>query len=320
MLIPRIAMATLSMGLMVLDADVVSGQDYPSKPIRIITAAAGGGSDTVSRLVAQGITGPLGQPVIIENRGSGVTQGEYLSKAPPDGYGLVVTGSQFWITPMLQKVSYDVVRDFSPVSLLSRDTYILTVHASLPVKSVKEFIALARARPGELNFGSSAIGGPAHIASELFKSMTRINIVHVPYKGGAAQMTALISGEVQMSVSDVVALSGHLKSGRLRALAVTSAERSALVPDLPTIASAGLPGYEAAAMTVMFAPGKTPAPIVNQLNQEIVRFLAAPEAKERFLKSGTEAAGSSVEQLAALVRTEIVKVSKILADAGIKSN
>ena len=215
---------------------------------------------------------------------------------------------------------YDVVRDFSPISLLSRDTYIVVVHSSMPVKSIKELIALAKARPGELNFGSSAIGGPAHIASELFKSMAGVNIVHVPYKGGAAQLTALIGGEIHLSISDAGAVGPHVKSGKLRALAVTSAEPSALVPELPTVAVAGLPGYEAAAMTVMFAPGKTPGAIINRLNQEIVRFLRTTEARERFLKAGTEVVGSTPEEFAATIKSEIAKSSKVIADAGIKTN
>ena len=313
----KISVVAASLGLMILPTGIASGQDFPNKPIRVVVPAAGGGADFTARLVAQGISGPLGQAVIIDNRSSGMVQADYLFKSPPDGYSLTISGSTFWTAPLLQKLPYDAIADFSPVALLVREVRVVFVHTSMPVKSIKDLIALAKARPGQLNYGSSAIGGPAHLASELFKSMAGVNIVHVPYKGGAAQNTALITGEVQMSIADAGGAMPHVKSGKLRPLAVTSATPSALVPGLPPVA-ATLPGFESVGLTGMFAPGKTSAAIINRLNQEIVRFLNLPETKERFLNAAVEVVASSPEQFAATIKTEIVKMSKLIKEAGIK--
>ena len=185
--ITRIVLASSSIALASWCSHGVQAQDYPTRPVRIVTAAVGGGSDFTARQIAQGISGPLGQPVVVENRGSGIIQGEFLAKAPPDGYGLVVTGASFWIGQLLQKLPYDALNDFSPVALLVREVSVLAVHPSLPVASVKDLIALARKRPGEMNYGSNIPGGPAHLASELLKSMAGVNIVNEPFKGGAAQ-------------------------------------------------------------------------------------------------------------------------------------
>ena len=320
MLLLRCVVSILSVGLTILGAGTVSGQDFPNKPIRIVTAGAGGGSDFTARLIAQGISAPLGQPVLVDNRGGGIIQGEFLSKSPPDGYGLTVTGNSFWIGPLLQKTPYDVVKDFAPISLISREVMVIAVHPSLPVKSVKELIALAKARPGALNYSSATLGSPQHLGAELFKSLAGVNIVNVPYKGGAPAITAVVSGEVQMSLIDSGAVAPHVKSGRLRALAVTSADPSALAAGLPTVAASGLPGYEATSMTAMFAPGKTPAAIINRLNQEIVRVLNLPDVKEKFLNAGAEIVASLPEQAAATLKSDIAKWSKVIKDAGIKAD
>ena len=304
-------------GMLVVGAGAALGQDYPNRPIRIITSPAGGGADFVARLVAQGISGPLGQPVIVENRGIGVIQGDFLSKAPPDGYGVTVTGANFWIGPLLQKVPYDVVSDFSPVSLISREVGILTVHPSMPVKSVKELIALAKARPKDLNYSSAGTATPSHFALELFKSMAGVSIVHVAYKGGAPALTALLSGEVQVGIVDAGAAAPHVKAGRLRALAVTSAEPSALGPGLATVAAAGVPGYESVSMTGMFAPGKTPGAIIARLSQEIARFVNRPDVKEKFLSARGETVGNSPEEFAAVIKSDIAKMRKVIKNAGI---
>jgi len=296
---------------------VVSGQEYPSKSIRIVTAAAGGGSDFTSRVVAQGISGPLGQPVIVDNR-TAILAAEAVLKAPPDGYTLLVTGTSFWVGPLLQKAPYDAVRDFAAVVQIAREINLVAVHPSVPAKSVKELIALAKARPGELNYALTVVGSSNHLSAELFKSMAGVNIVGIAYKGSAAGITALISGEVQLSINDAGLVSPHVKSGRLRALAVTSAEPSALVPTLPTVAASGLPGYEAVSMTGLWAPAKTPGTILNRLNQEIVRFLRTAEAKEKFLNNGAETVGSSPEQFASTIISDIAKWGKVIKDAGIK--
>jgi tripartite-type tricarboxylate transporter receptor subunit TctC len=305
------------LGFSLLGANAVLAQDYPSKPIRLGTSAPGGGSDFTARLVAQGIAGPLGQQVIVENRGSPILAGEYVAKAAPDGYTLLVAGSATWIRPLFVKLPWDPVRDFVPITMVERSPNVVTVHPSMPVRSVKELIALAKARPGELNFGSVASGGPDHLAAELLKSMTGIKISHVPYKGIAPALQALLSGEVQLTFGSIASVMPHVKSGRLRAIAVTSAEPSALLPALPPVA-ATVPGFEVVPVTGMWAPAKTPVAIINRLNQEIVRFLRTPEAKERFLSAGIETVGNSPEEFAAIIKSEMAIMSRVIKEAGIK--
>ena len=323
MLMPRFVVSIYLVGVIALGAGMVSGQDFPNKPIRIATAGAGGGSDFISRQIAQGISGPLGQPVIVMNTGGGgggVIQGEFLLKSPPDGSGLAVVGGSFWITPLLQKMPYDVVRDFSPISLVAREVSVVAVHPSVPAKSVKELIVLAKASPGALNYGSSSTGSPSHLAGELFNSLAGVRMVRVAYKGSALAITALISGEVPLVITDAGLVMPHVKSGRLRALAVTSAQPTALVPGMPTVAASGLPGYEIVGMTTIFAPGRTPMAIINRLNQEIVRVLSMPDVKERLLSTGVEAVGTSPEQFAAILKADIATMGKLIKDAGIKVN
>ena len=318
MLLPRLVARMLSVSVLALGSGMVSGQDYPSKPIRIITGSAGGGNDTTSRDIAQGISGSLGQPVIVENRGQAALSAEAVAKAPPDGYTLLVVGASLWTIPLLQKVPYDVVRDYSPLSTISRDVFVVVVHPSLPVKSVKELIALAKARRGELNYATTSPGSVPTLAAELFKAMAGVNIVAVNYKGSAAITTAILSGEVQLTFADVNLQAPHVKTGKLRSLAVTSATPSALVPGLPTVAASGLPAYEAIGMTSILAPAKTPGAIMTRLNQEVVRYLNRPEVKERFLKAGSEIATSSPEELAATIRSDIAKWGKVIKDGGLK--
>ena len=306
----------LPLVLLGLGAGAACSQDFPSKPIRIITLAAGGGSDFTSRQISQGISGALGQPIVIDNR-TGVQASEAVSKAAPDGYTLLVSGASIWIFPMLQKAPYDV-NDLGPVALISREPNILTVHPSLPVKSVRELIDLAKARPGQLNYGAGVVGGPQHLAGELFKSLAGVDIVRIAYKGTAPSLAAEVGGEVQLTFVDAGAVMPHVKSGRLRALAVSSPEPSALAPGLPTVAASGVPGYELVGMTVIMAPAKTPAPVVTRLNQEIVRFLSQPDVKDRFLKNGAEVVATSVDQFAAIMRSDIARMSKVIKDAGIR--
>jgi tripartite-type tricarboxylate transporter receptor subunit TctC len=303
----------------VLFAASASSQEYPNRMIKIVTAAAGGGSDFIARVLAQGIAGPLGQQIIIDNRGTGVLAGEAAVKAPPDGYTLTVQGGAFWIGPLLRKTSYDPVRDFVPISLIVREVNILAVHPAVPAQSVQELIAYAKANPGKLNYSSSGVGSTTHLASELLKSMAGVNIVHVPYQGNQPAISAMMGGEVQMAIFDAGLIAPQVKAGRLRALAVTSAEPSALAPGLPTMASAGLPGYEAIGMTGIFAVGdKTPKPVIARLNQEILKFLAKAEIREQFLKSGVEMVGSTPEQFAEAIRADISKVSKLIKDIDLR--
>jgi tripartite-type tricarboxylate transporter receptor subunit TctC len=309
-----------SVALTVLGTGIVSGQDYPNKVIRIVTTGAGTGSDFTSRIVADGISGPLGQQVIVDNRASGVIPGEIVAKAPPDGYTLLVTGSTLWIGPFLQSTPYDPVRDFAPITLTDRSPSVVVVHPSVPAKSVKDLIALARARPGVLNYGSVAAGTAPHLAAELFKSMAGVDIVRVTYKSLSVAITDLVTGELQVVFPNPFSVVSHINSGRLRALAVTSAQPYALLPELPTVSASGLPGYEFLSITAIFAPAKTPAPVINRLNQEIVRVLNRDDVKEKILRTGAIAVGSSPEQLAAAVKSDMARMGKVIKDGGIKAD
>ncbi len=291
---------------------------YPSKPVRIITSEAGGGADFVSRLLAQEMAGGLGNPVIVENRG-GIVAPDLVVKAAPDGYTLLGTADNVWLAPLIRKTSYDAVTDFAPISLVGKAPLVLAVHPSVPVKSVKELISLAKRRPGELNYGTSTIGTPVHLAAELFKPLAGVNVVGVYYKGSAQALTAIISGEVQIMFGTVGTVMPHVKSGRLKPLAVTSAQPSTLAPGLPAVAASGLPGYEVAVTYSVFAPSKTPSAIINRLNQELVRILGRADVTEKFLKAGgIEAAASTPEQLAATVKSEMAKFGKVIKEAGIR--
>ena len=319
MMMSRFALWMCLVGAMTLAVHGVYAQDYPNKPIRIVTAAAGGGSDFDARLVAQGISGPLGQPVIIDNRASAVLAAEFVAKAPSDGYNLLVAGSVLWTTPLLRQTPYDAIRDFTPISLIEWTVYLVAVHPSLPAKSVKELIALAKARPGELNYSSTVTGAGNHLAAELFKSMAGVNISRVPYKASAAAVAALAAGEVQVTIMDAPSAAPFVKSGRLRSLAVTSAAPSALAPGLPTVSASGLPGYEFVGLTGMLAPAKTPPAIINRLNQEVVRVLNLPDVKEKLLNIGSEVIGGTPEQFAAALKSDVATLSKVIKDAGIKA-
>ena len=318
MQIPTSFVAMLSVGVIILGTESASGQEYPNKPIRFVASGVGGGSDFTSRLIGQGISGPLGQSVIVENR-PGILQGEIVAKSPPDGYTVLVAGGQAFITPLLQKASYDGERDFAAVTLTDTSPNILVVHPSVPAKSIKELIGLAKARPGELNYGSTAAGGSIHLATELFKSMAGINIVNIPYKATGSAVNDLIGGQVQLMIATALSVTPHMKSGRLRGLGVTSPQPSLLAPGLPPIATAGLPGYEAVGITGAYVPVKTPAAIINRLNQEIVRYLNNPDTKEKFLAVGGEVAPNTPEQSNAIVKADIARWSKVIKEVGIKA-
>jgi len=298
-------------------ASAAFAQGYPAKVVRILTAEAGAGGDFSARLLANGLTPLLGQPVIVENRG-GLLPIDTVAKAKPDGYTLLLMGSTIWIAPLMQKTSYDPAVDLAPVTLVATSTNILAAHPSLPVKSVKELVALAKASPGELNYGSGAAGSSSQMATELFKSMAGVNIVQVRYRGNGPAMLALTSGEIQVMIGNVNLVTPHRAAKRVRALAVTSAEPSKLAPDLPTVA-ATVRGYESLAKWVVFAPAGTPAAIVARLNQEAVRVLRAADVKEKLLNSGVEAVGSTPEELAADMRRETAQLARVISQAGLRT-
>ena len=313
---PRFVVWMLSMGVMVLGGGMASSQNFPTKIVRIVAATPAGGADFIARVIAGELTGGLGQPVIIDNRGP--TAPEIVVGAAPDGYTLLFYGSSVWLVPLMKKTSYDPVRDFSPITLVATTPNILVVHPSLPVKSVKELIALAKARPGELNYATGSVGSQTHLPAELLKSMAGVNIVHVPYRGAGPALQALLGGEVQMWFPTTASAAPYLKSGRMRALAVTSAQPSALAPGLPTMAAAGLPGYESATTYGLLAPANTPAAIINRLNQETVRVLNRADVKEKFLISGVESIGTSPEDFAARMKSEMALIGKLVRDADIR--
>ncbi|OGA39209.1 MAG: hypothetical protein A3G24_24970 [Betaproteobacteria bacterium RIFCSPLOWO2_12_FULL_62_13] len=316
MRLPRLVVWTFLALVMALVANGVSAQDYPNKVIRILATAAGGGGDTVARIVAQELVSTWGQRVVVDNR-NGIVANETVAKAPPDGYTLLIQSTGLWLLPLLRKdASWDAIRDFSPVTLTIRQPNILVVHPSLPVKSVKELIALAKARPGELNYATGNIGSTTHLGSELFNSMAGVNIVSIYYKGTAFALTDLMAGQVQAMFSNAASVTPHIKSGKLKALAVTYAQPTALAPGLPTVA-ASVPGYETQTILGIFAPAGTPPAIINRLSQEIARALNKAEIKNKFFSIGMEAVGGSPEQLQAAVKAEIVKWGKVIKDKNI---
>src|SRR5262245_26516195 len=300
-----------------------STQDYPRRPIRMITAEPGGGNDFAARMLVQAIGSSLGQPMIVDNRGGagGIVAADIAAKAPPDGHTLLLYANNVWIIPLLQaNAPFDAVRDFAPISWVAKSASVLVVHPSIPVKSVEDFVAYARARPGQLNYGSGGNGSSTHLAVELLKSMTKIDLVRVTYKGNSPALNALFAGEVQMMIVTAGTVTPHLKSGRLRALAVTSPQPTPLAPGLPTIAAAGLPGYESLQIYRVFAPAKVPAAIVKRLNEEIVRVLATPDVRDKFLANGMEVVGSTPQVLAATMKSEIARIGRVIKDAGIRGD
>ena len=299
--------------------NVVCAQGYPGKPIRILTALPGASGDFIARLLAQGIAGPLGQPVIVDNRG-GFISIETVAKSPPDGYSLLVYASTLWIVPLVETVTWDAIRDFAPVTLAAKTPSIVVVHPSLPVHTIRELIAFAKARPGELNFGSSPPGSSQHLAGELFIAMAGVKFVNITYKSSGSAQIGLLSGEVHVMFPAGGSTAPHVKSGRVRALAIASAQPSALFPGLPTVSGSGLPGYEYVTITGVFAPSATPAAIISRLHQEIVRAVNQPQAKERMFNEGLEVVGGSSDELAVSIKSEVAKFSKLIKDAGIRAN
>jgi tripartite-type tricarboxylate transporter receptor subunit TctC len=294
-------------------------QTYPAKVVRIVTTQPGGPNDVTARVIAQGLGSLLGQQVIVDNRAGGIIATDTVAKAPADGYTLLLNGSIVWLLPLMRSnTPWDMFRDFAPVTLAVRAPSVLVVHPSLPAKSAGELIALAKSRPGQLDYASAVAGSANHLTAELFKAMAGINIVHVPYKGGGQALTALLSGEAHLMFGLGEAVSPHLKSGRLRALAVTSAEPSPLFPGIPPVSQA-VRGYEAVSMFGLLAPATTPAAIIARLNQETARVLNAKETGERFTHAGMEVVGGPPAQFSAAIKSEVARMGKVIRDAGIRA-
>ena len=308
---------TLAASLFVLGScagavGLACAQSYPYKQVRIITAEVGGGNDVVARLLAQGLAASSGQQVIVENRPGVIIAVQTIAKAPPDGHTLLSYNNSLWTLPLVQAAPYDFLRDFAPVTMAAMSPNVLAVHPSLPVKTVRDLIVLAKSRPGELNYVSGATGSSAHMAGELFNAMANVNMVRVPYKGAGPGINDLIGGHVQLIFGTTGSVLPHVRSGKLRGLAVTSARPSALVPGLPSIAASGVPGYELIAIYGVFAPAKTPAMLISRLHEEITRVLQTPEAKERFFNLGIEVVGGSPQQLMDAVKADMARVSRVM--------
>ncbi|HUF81484.1 MAG TPA: tripartite tricarboxylate transporter substrate binding protein [Burkholderiales bacterium] len=299
-------------------AGPASAQEYPTRPIRFVTAAVGGGIDFGARLLAAGLTERLGQQVVVDNRGGTNIAPQTVARATPDGYTLLIHNNTVWISPLLDKVPYDHQKELWPITLTSRSPNILVVHPSLQVGSVKELIALAKASPGKIDYASGPVGASNHLAAEVFKAMAGVDLVRIGYKGGGPALNDVLAGQVKVMFGTAGSVTAHYRSGRLKALAVTSAQPSALVPGLPTIAASGVPGYSSEAIYGFWAPAGTPAAIMTKLHREAVAVLTQPEMKERFFKSGVETVGSTPEQFAAVIRSETARLKKVLEGAGIR--
>jgi tripartite-type tricarboxylate transporter receptor subunit TctC len=301
----------------------IAQQNYPTRPIRLaVPFAPGGGNDFLARLVGQKLSERLGQQLVVDNRAgaSGIVATDLVAKAAPDGYTLLLGFvGPLALNPNLEKVPYNPVRDFAAASLLASSYHILVVHPSVPARSVKELIALAKARPGAINYASSGSGATLHLVGELFKSAAGINITHIPYKGAGPAAIAVISGEAQMMFSSTTAVIQHMRANRLAALAVTSPNRSPLAPEVPTLVESGLRGVEVGSWYALLAPAATPREIITRLHAEIVRLAAMPDYRQQLEKQAFEPLTSSPEQFPAFVKAELEKWGKVIKTAGIKS-
>ena len=296
-------------------------QNYPTKPIRLIVPfAPGGPMDIMSRAIGEKLTARLGQQVVVDNRGGagGSIGTEIAARAAPDGHTLLTghIGTHAVNVSLYPGLGYDPVRDFAPITLIATLPLALVIHPSVPANSVADLIALAKSKPGQINFASAGSGGPTHMAGEMLKTMARIDIIHVPFKGNAAALTDLVAGRVQMMFSNLLTSVPHVRAGRLRALAITSVKRSPQAPDLPTVAESGVPGYDLTPWYGIFAPAGTPRSVVARLNREVGAILSAPDMKERFRTQGVDLTTSSPEELAALIRAEIPKWRKVVKESG----
>jgi tripartite-type tricarboxylate transporter receptor subunit TctC len=304
-------------------ASVATAQPYPSRPVRIIVPQSPGAStDITARLVAQGLSEAFKHSVIVDNRpgSSGIAGTELVARAAPDGYTLMVVASSFSINPALgRKLPYDSIRDFTTVTQLSKFPNMLAAHPSTPVKTLQDVIALAKAKPGQVTYASAGVATGTHMTAELLRYMTKIDLLHVPYKGGGPAMTAAMGGQTQLLVATSVGLLPHVRAGKLKAIAVTSAKRSAAAPDIPTFAESGVPGYEHEPWNGMFGPAGMPKAVLARVNAEVVRVLHAPEAKKVLEGDGADIVGSTPEQFGIVLEAEIAKWTKVARAAGIKA-
>jgi len=318
-------MRSLSACALVLSAALAlpaQAQTFPNRAVRlIVSAAAGGGPDTTARTIAPRLTEALGQQLIVDNRGgaNGSIGADLVARAVPDGYTWLFATGQHAANPRLQKsIAYDLQKDFAPVSLVVTNTYFLVVHPSLPAKSVKDLVALARARPGRLNFGSGGIGSASHFAAELFKVAAKVDMVHVPYKGVGLAFSDLLGGHLELMFPAIPGSLPHVRNGRLRGLAVTSAQRNAALPDMPTIAEAGLPGYDFQSWIGVVVPAATPPETVRTIHAAIVRVMSLPDVRESLTSQGNDPLSSTPEAFGAFIREQVTRFARLIEASGMK--
>ena len=303
-------------------AGPASAQDYPARPLRLVVPyAAGGSTDVLARMVGQKLTAGFAQPVVIDNRtGAGtLIATEIVARAAPDGYTLLMATPPLAVAPALyEKLPFDVARDFAAVTNIAATSNVLVVHPAVPAQTVKELVALATANPGKYTFGSSGVGGASHLAVELFRSMAGIELVHVPYKGGAVAVTDLIGGRLTLMFANLTTVQGHIKAGRVRALAIGTAQRSLVMPDLPTVAAAGVPGYEANNWNGVVAPAGTPRTVVERLQRAIKLAVDAPDLREKLLQNAFEPIADTPGEFARYLAAERVKWAKVVRQADVR--
>ena len=310
-----------ALALLTLSQAAQAQTPYPTRTIRFIAPfAAGGGTDLIARMLAQKLTESLGQTVVVDNRpGAGATIGtDIAAKAPPDGYTILIATPTMAVNPsFIPKLPYDALRDFAPISLVAASPHLLAIHPSVPARNVKELVALARSRPGQLSFSGTS-GGSSHLSAELFSSIAQIKMLHVPYKGTGQAVLAIVTGEVSLGFNDVMTNLPHMKAGRLRGLAVTSLQRSSAVPELPTIHESAFKGFQSAVWYGVVAPAKTPPEIVTRLNSELVKIARQPDFAQRLAAQGAEIVASSPERFGEHLKMETARWAKIIKEANIK--
>jgi tripartite-type tricarboxylate transporter receptor subunit TctC len=300
------------------------GASYPVRPVRLIDPyAPGGGSGLIARLVGAKLSETWGKQVVVDNRpGAAAAIGtEIAARSAPDGYTLCMgTSGSIAISPNMNKVPYDPVKDLIPITQTSAQVMVVVVHPSVPIHSVRDLIAHAKAQPGRIIYASSGTGGSGHLAVELFQALAKVNMTHVPYKGNGPAVLAQVSGEVQLGFNNILAVLPHVQSGRLKAIAVTSAKRTATVPDVPTLAEAGVLGYEATSWNGIFAPAKTPRPIIDRIHAEVVKILNTPDVREKLIAAGSDPVGSTPEEFLAYVKVELARWGKVIRENNIRAD
>src|SRR3984893_1297848 len=322
---PSVLYGFMIVALTMLVSDVVSGQAYPTRPIHLVVPSSPGAgvTDIMARLVGQHLRARIGQQIVVDDRpgDSGILGSEVVSRAPPDGYTLLIANVSLVVNPYLYpKLPYDPLKDFMPITMVNSAPLLLVVHPSIAAKSVTELIAHARAHPGQLNYGSGGLGSTPYLAAELFKSLSGIDVVHVPYKGGAPALSDLVGGQLSFMIENMPGTMPYAKAGNLRALAITSPQRSQLAPDLPTMAEAGVPGYEMSGWNGIFAVKGTPPEIVARLHSEVAKVLHTPEVRQELAALGAEPVGDTPEDFGAFLKADMARWGKIIQEKGIRSD